>query len=38
MARQLRLDAPELTHHLTARGNERKKIFREDEECLAPVE
>jgi putative transposase len=38
MARQLRLDAPGLTHHITARGNERKKIFRDAEDCIAFLE
>jgi putative transposase len=34
MARQLRLDEAGLTHHITSRGNERKKIFRDDADCL----
>jgi putative transposase len=38
MARQLRLDAPGLTHHITSRGNERKKIFRDDADCLMFLE
>ena len=33
MARPLRLDAPGMTHHITNRGNERKKIFRDDRDC-----
>jgi putative transposase len=38
MARQLRLNAPGLTHHITSRGNERKKIFRDDSDCLMFLE
>jgi putative transposase len=34
MARPLRLDQPGLTHHITSRGNERRKIFRDDTDCL----
>jgi REP element-mobilizing transposase RayT len=33
MARQLRLDEPGLFHHITSRGNERRKIFRDDVDC-----
>ena len=33
MARQLRLDAPGLTHHVTSRGTNRKRIFRDDVDC-----
>jgi putative transposase len=38
MARQLRLDSPGLTHHITSRGNEQKKIFRDDDDCLMFLE
>jgi putative transposase len=38
MARQLRLDQAGLTHHITARGNERRKIFRNDADCLMFLE
>jgi hypothetical protein len=34
MARPLRLDAEALTHHITSRGNERKRIFREKRELV----
>lgn len=34
MARQLRLDFADATHHVTARGNERQPIFRSDRDRL----
>lgn len=33
MARPLRLDEQGLTHHITQRGNERKRIYRDDADC-----
>jgi hypothetical protein len=33
MARPLRLDASGMTHHITSRGNERKRIFRDERDC-----
>jgi hypothetical protein len=38
MARPLRLDEPGLTRHITNRGNERKKIFRNDADCTKFLE
>ena len=33
MARALRVDAPGAWHHVTSRGNERKRIFRGEDDC-----
>jgi putative transposase len=33
MARQMRVDAAGLTHHVTSRGNDRRKIFLDDADC-----
>jgi putative transposase len=30
MARPLRIEYPEAVHHVTSRGNARKKIFKDD--------
>jgi hypothetical protein len=38
MARPLRLDEPGLTHHITNRGKERRKIFRNDAGCAKFLE
>jgi hypothetical protein len=38
MARPLRPDESRLTHHITNRGNERKKIFRDDAGCTKFLE
>ena len=38
MARPLRLDYPGALWHVTARGNERKPIFRDSEDCAAFVD